>query len=549
MRKENLKSKAVAYRIEDVINEYILLHLAKQQPQCCGFIIRYFRKVTHLITRLKQRHEIASQIQDIKITIGEIKEQADRYKFSTTDSEQSSSTKDDNWHDPRLALLYLEKDEVVGLEYATDKLINKLLEEQSQREVISVVGMAGVGKTPLAKKVYDSQQVNAHFDCKAWFSISQSYKPDEILKTMIKKLSEKEVPLDKGIDSMDQKSLMDKLREYLKEKRYVIVFDDVWKTDFWEFIRFALPENSKGSRVIITTRSDEVAALSVAPSMQNDYSISCGRLIRLWIAEGLVEERKGNTLEEMGELPKKPLLEGGIGGLEELQSLWFVETNDGLIKELEKLSVWASGADEILDLQYISSPPQYLPRLELVGHLEKLPEWIPKLQNLVTLLLLGSGLTKNDPLKALQELPSLVRLVLSDAYDGKQLYFEVGRKRFRKHVIYPRDPFNSDSAEKEPSPHLKEVPPGIHHLTNLKTLEFVDMPEEFIDRMEPKPNQGKDYWIVEHIPHVLLWYRIGKQISKISSLEEYFNRKVKNARVREDENENLKVECQFNQLS
>ncbi|THF97419.1 hypothetical protein TEA_007294 [Camellia sinensis var. sinensis] len=152
-------------------------------------------------------------------------------------------------------------------------------------------------------------------------------------------------------------------------------------------------------------------------------------------------------LFQMGELPKKPLLgtlaanfkllktldlqdapldqlheevgnlfllrylsirntKGGIGGLEELQSLWFVETNDGLIKELEKLrqlrklgitklerehgralcaaiekmiylkhlSVWASGADEILDLQYISSPPQYLPCLELVGHLEKLPE-------------------------------------------------------------------------------------------------------------------------------------------------------------------------------
>ncbi|XP_028087306.1 disease resistance protein RPM1-like, partial [Camellia sinensis] len=134
--------------------------------------------------------------------------------------------------------------------------------------------MAGVGKATLAKKVYDSQQVNAHFDCKAWFNISQSYKPDELLKTMIKKLSEKEVPHDKGIDSMDQKSLIDKLREYLKEKRYVIVFDDVWKTDFWEFIRCALPENSKGSRVIITTRNEKVAAASsVEPSMKNVHKL------------------------------------------------------------------------------------------------------------------------------------------------------------------------------------------------------------------------------------------------------------------------------------
>ncbi|THG18549.1 hypothetical protein TEA_028863 [Camellia sinensis var. sinensis] len=94
-----------------------------------------------------------------------------------------------------------------------------------------------------------------------------------------------------------------------------------------------------------------------------------------------------------------------------------------------------------------------------------------------------------------------------------------------------------------PSPQLKEVPSGIHHLTNLKTLWFIDMPEEFIDRMKPKPkpkpNQGKDYWIVEHIPHVELWSRIEKvaHVTRISNLEEYFNRKVENARVREDKNE------------
>ncbi|GMP78493.1 hypothetical protein CsSME_00034411 [Camellia sinensis var. sinensis] len=889
--------RGIAYQIEDVIDEYVLLHLAKQQPRRFSFIIRYFGKVTHSITRLKQRHEIASQIQDIKTTIGEIKERADRYKFSTTDSEQSSSTKDDNWHDPRLASLYLEKDEVVGIEYATDKLTKKLLEEQSQREVISVVGMAGVGKTTLAKKVYDSQQVDAHFDCKAWFSISQSYKPDELLKTMIKKLSEKEVPLDKGIDSMDQKSLIDKLREYLKEERYVIVFDDVWEIDFWEFIRCALPENRKGSRVIITTRKEHVAPPSVEPSMKNvhkleplsqeeawklfcakafrghcppelkevsheivrkceglplaivaigallsrkqkvisewqkfcdslgselgrnltsikkivlfsyndlphylkscflyfgiipeDYSISCGRLIRLWIAEGLVEERKGNTLEEVaeeyltelidrclvlvsttkfdgrvgecrvhdvvreiilsmleefsfsqlmeeenscfndttrrlsmhmhyrsmdkvmesivkspvrsvflfqvGELPKKPLLgtlaenfkllktldlqdapldqlhekvgnlfllrylsirstrvetipksigklqnlqtldlkysfvrelpfdisrlpklrhllacsynlqseswvdyivgvkiQGGIGGLEELQSLCYVETNHGLIKELKKLkqlrklgitklerehgrglcaaiekmkclqrlSVRALSDDEILDLQYISSPPQYLQCLILVGRLEKLPDWIPKLQNLVGLSVVGSGLTKNDPLKALQVLPSLARLHLSNAYDGEQLYFEVGKfQKLKELCLVGFKGLNSVIIEEgalplledlriEPSPQLKEVPSGIHHLANLKTLGFVGMPEELIDRMEPKPNQGKDYWIVEHIPHVELLsrIRIKNVVTKIGSLQEHFNRKMENARVTKDKM-NLIVECDFN---
>ncbi|KAL7181410.1 hypothetical protein ACSBR1_040323 [Camellia fascicularis] len=190
-----------------------------------------------------------------------------------------------------------------------------------------------------------------------------------------------------------------------------------------------------------------------------------------------------------------------------------------------------------------------------IGGLEelqkKLPDWNLKLQNLVTLRLLGSSLTKNDPLKALQVLPSLVLLVLVDAYDGEQLYFEVGRfQKLKQLRLVGLKGLNSVIIEEgalpllelltiEPSPQLKEVPSGIHHLRNLKTLQFVSMPEELIDRIEPKPNQGKDYWIVEHIPHVELWSQIGKRsrVTYMVSLQQYFNQKVENARVKEDKNE------------
>ncbi|GFY82629.1 hypothetical protein Acr_02g0008690 [Actinidia rufa] len=47
----------------------------------------------------------------------------------------------------------------------------------------------------------------------------------------------------------------------------------------------------------------------------------------------------------------------------------------------EVLIVHAMTQDEILDLQSLSSLPACLPQLRLAGHLEKLPDWIPKLEN------------------------------------------------------------------------------------------------------------------------------------------------------------------------
>ena len=76
---------------------------------------------------------------------------------------------------------------------------------------------------------------------------------------MIKQFCEVEMksPLS-GMDSMDEESLMLSLRNYLQQKRYVVVFDDIRKIDFWEDIKHVLPDNNKASRIIITTRKCEV---------------------------------------------------------------------------------------------------------------------------------------------------------------------------------------------------------------------------------------------------------------------------------------------------
>ena len=82
--------------------------------------------------------------------------------------------------------------------------------------MVSVVGMGGLGKTTLVKKVYDHQIVKGYFDCHAWIPVSQSYNMEDLLRSIIKQFcdSRKEPPL-LGIDEMEEESLVNKLRDYL----------------------------------------------------------------------------------------------------------------------------------------------------------------------------------------------------------------------------------------------------------------------------------------------------------------------------------------------
>ena len=54
------------------------------------------------------------------------------------------------------------------------------------------------------------------------------------------------------IDIMKETSLIEVLKQYLRELRYVVIFDDLWNAEFWRHVNCGFPENNKGNRIIIT---------------------------------------------------------------------------------------------------------------------------------------------------------------------------------------------------------------------------------------------------------------------------------------------------------
>ncbi|CAJ2638719.1 unnamed protein product [Trifolium pratense] len=120
--------------------------------------------------------------------------------------------------------------------------------------------MGGLGKTTLSNHVFHNQRVKKHFDYRLFITVSQSYTVKELLIEMVKKFckdNKKTIPED--LQEMDKQTLIKQVRQYLQLKRYLVLFDDVWKDIFSHDIEHALINNNKGSRIIVTTRIMNVA--------------------------------------------------------------------------------------------------------------------------------------------------------------------------------------------------------------------------------------------------------------------------------------------------
>ena len=76
---------------------------------------------------------------------------------------------------PSLESKHIINEVVVGFEDVAASIINRLLRGSHKLQVVSIVGMPGLGKTTLARKVYNDSSVNSYFYTRTWCTVSQVY--------------------------------------------------------------------------------------------------------------------------------------------------------------------------------------------------------------------------------------------------------------------------------------------------------------------------------------------------------------------------------------
>ncbi|KAI3856799.1 hypothetical protein MKW92_044762 [Papaver armeniacum] len=231
----------VAYDAEDVVDTISLkIDVAPKFGGIRNFIIRK----ALMVKNLKHLRRVGKEIQAIQ----------SRLKVISDTNQMAQQLLRNNYP-------HVEDDYVIGLEEHSETLLAELVKDDERRCVISIVGVGGIGKTTLAKKIYKHGIVMSRFDCRGWTSISQQLNIRDALLAIINKSMHPNDDELSIIKELSEGDLVEKLYNHLQDKRYFIVVDDLWSFEDWNMLNPAFPNGTIGSKVLLTTRNREVSSL------------------------------------------------------------------------------------------------------------------------------------------------------------------------------------------------------------------------------------------------------------------------------------------------
>ncbi|EEC84762.1 hypothetical protein OsI_31778 [Oryza sativa Indica Group] len=232
--------RRLAHDMEDVVDEFMYVVGKNKHKKSWACVKKIIKKPKPLFSL----DEIATKADMINTELVELSKRLDRWTRPLSSGIYVPPT---NYNSEQQLYLpgydySINDNELVGIDKNRQTLIESLRLEDCSLRIIAVWGMGGLGKSTLVNDIYKNEAIVSNFNCHAWLCISQSSKMHDIWQNMLKELCGED---NRGVDAenMNNRELRLELAKILRQKRYLIILDDVWLAADLLKIREVLVDN------------------------------------------------------------------------------------------------------------------------------------------------------------------------------------------------------------------------------------------------------------------------------------------------------------------
>ncbi|KAM7479023.1 hypothetical protein LguiA_027236 [Lonicera macranthoides] len=380
------KLQEVLYDVDDILDDFSTEYLRRKVvikgskwKKVSNFFLSS-NSLTLRVTMSRKLKKIRSRLEDID---------ADRKKFEFVERVANS---------PGLYPLreqthsFVHASDVIGRDLDKRTIVELLLSSGSSPteniSVLPIVGLGGLGKTTVAKFVYNDDAIVSNFKTRLWICVLEDFD----LKKLIEKIMKDATG---GVDHahLDLNQLQACLRSYLHLKKVLLVLDDVWNDDRkkWTGLKDLLNCSSHGSKIVVTTRKKTTAEIMGTFPLYELKSLSEDECMSIFVKcafkEG--EEKEYPKLVEIGKaIVMKccglPLAIKSLGGLlytkrEEREWLYIKDKDMWKIeqKENDVLPILKLSYDELpLHLKQCFAYCSILPKDWQISSLSLILQWM-----------------------------------------------------------------------------------------------------------------------------------------------------------------------------
>ncbi|XP_058108881.1 putative disease resistance protein RGA3 [Magnolia sinica] len=302
--------KDVAYDVDDILDEWMIEALKSQAPDegiGSSFSKKKVRSFLSSVTsfnHLKLRHKIGNRIKEVRGRLRDIAEEKNQLGLRADSGEGDrvdSELRRGEIRERETSSL-VNPLSVIGREGEKNEILDLLLQEVTEVPfVISIVGMGGLGKTTLAQLIYNDEDVKGHFDMRMWVCVSEDFDVKRITKSIIESVD------GSNRDHLDLDPLQHLLSGMLQAKRFLLVLDDVWSKDSekWEKLRLPLQAGASGSRIIVTTRLEDVAGIMGSTDHMHKLAALSDEDCWLLFRSKALEHRSAEECSELEEIGRQ----------------------------------------------------------------------------------------------------------------------------------------------------------------------------------------------------------------------------------------------------